>query len=542
MAGARATSSIAETTVEVGEPDARPRTRRSTTATEAARRGAPVARDTGSARRPPGRRRAARPPCSSRASPRSSANAAARTSGQRSGSGGAIAISGRLTASEVHSSVDVEHGRGEDVPPDVGLHQPVAAVPEPGVHVAGLQRPVERHERRRLVDRPAPGVREPHTLQLREHPQQPPGRHLGVVPRARSPRDRRRGRRTPRCPRHRRSRSCRRRSGAGSRATRDRRRSRPARSSRSPPADRGSARSPRRSRRSRRSSDGTAPCPRPTRRSSARRGRRLIAPCSVRTTAGRVRSRPVIARALEEMDAAFEQHPSEPARQTRWLAHRAVGEGHAAEEPGRVARARALLGAEQLHPIHRCRALAEDVEPSPKLLLPCRRPGRRVARPCGTSSRCPFAAANGRSRRSRRLAPTRSGALPRRRTARRSRRCRTTTTTANPPLRPLAPPPTMSCSMSAIRRPGSRSVSRSAVQSPANPPPTMHTSADEVALQRRRGLARVVGERLLQPEAPRRAGRRHLDHGAPPRRIATSSRRGRPPRRSRRRRPRSRRT
>ena len=46
-----------------------------------------------------------------------------------------------------------------------------------------------------------------------------------------------------------------------------------------------------------------------------------------------------------------------------------------------------------------------------------------------------------------------------------------------PPLRPLAPPPAMSCSISAIRRPGSRSVSWIAVHSPANPPPTMHTSA-----------------------------------------------------------------
>src|SRR5437867_3833788 len=48
---------------------------------------------------------------------------------------------------------------------------------------------------------------------------------------------------------------------------------------------------------------------------------------------------------------------------------------------------------------------------------------------------------------------------------------------ANPPLRPLGPPPQMSCSRMAMPRSGLRSCRKYAVHRPVNPPPTMTTSA-----------------------------------------------------------------
>src|SRR6266480_4566264 len=44
---------------------------------------------------------------------------------------------------------------------------------------ARFEGPVERDERRRLVDRSAPRVREPRPLQLGEHPEQSTRSHLG---------------------------------------------------------------------------------------------------------------------------------------------------------------------------------------------------------------------------------------------------------------------------------------------------------------------------------------------------------------------------
>ena len=48
---------------------------------------------------------------------------------------------------------------------------------------------------------------------------------------------------------------------------------------------------------------------------------------------------------------------------------------------------------------------------------------------------------------------------------------------ANPPLRPLAPPPQTSPSINTTSVPGERRLSASAVQRPVNPAPTMQTSA-----------------------------------------------------------------
>src|SRR3989442_45599 len=48
---------------------------------------------------------------------------------------------------------------------------------------------------------------------------------------------------------------------------------------------------------------------------------------------------------------------------------------------------------------------------------------------------------------------------------------------ANPPLRPLGPPPQMSCSRITIPRPGSAWVRKYAVHKPVKPPPMMTTSA-----------------------------------------------------------------
>ena len=283
------------------------------------------------------------------------------------------------------------------MPADVGLHEAVAAVAEAGVDRAGLERPVERHERRRLIDRPAPGVREPHALELREEPQQPARRPPRRSAERRSRRDRCRGRRTRRCRRHRRSRSVRRRSGAGSRATRARRRCRPARSSRSPPACRGSARSPRRSRRSRRSSARTArmsaahaPVVSTTR--SAR-----IAPCGVRTIAGRSRTSSVARVRSKTMHAALEEHPAQAARQTRRLADRVVRRERAADEPRRVGvGARFTRRSEESGRPSRCSAIAGSIVA--EALLPRRRRGRPALPPGGTSSRCPVRRRYGRGR------------------------------------------------------------------------------------------------------------------------------------------------
>src|SRR5205085_11788600 len=48
---------------------------------------------------------------------------------------------------------------------------------------------------------------------------------------------------------------------------------------------------------------------------------------------------------------------------------------------------------------------------------------------------------------------------------------------AKPPLRPLGPPPQMSCSRTTTPRSGSRSVRKNAVHRPVKPPPTITTSA-----------------------------------------------------------------
>ena len=48
---------------------------------------------------------------------------------------------------------------------------------------------------------------------------------------------------------------------------------------------------------------------------------------------------------------------------------------------------------------------------------------------------------------------------------------------AKPPLRPLAPKPTVSASSTTTSRPGSSALAWSAAQSPVNPAPTMQRSA-----------------------------------------------------------------
>ena len=88
-------------------------------------------------------------------------------------------------------------------------------------------------------------------------------------------------------------------------------------------------------------------------------------------------------------------------------------------------------------------------------------------------------------------------------------RRRPATPSTNPPLRPLGPPPQMSCSSSTTSMPGSSSFRNHAVHIPVYPPPRITTSAVVSLGERRRGLARELGqrERLAEPPAAARVGR-----------------------------------
>ncbi len=75
-----------------------------------------------------------------------------------------------------------------------------------------------------------------------------------------------------------------------------------------------------------------------------------------------------------------------------------------------------------------------------------------------------------------------------------------------PPLRPLAPPPAMSCSRITTSIPGSSSVRCKRGPHPGVAAAEDHDVGGRVAPERRGGFAGIVGERLAEPPAPAGVG------------------------------------
>src|SRR2546428_11657689 len=80
---------------------------------------------------------------------------------------------------------------------------------------------------------------------------------------------------------------------------------------------------------------------------------------------------------------------------------------------------------------------------------------------------------------------------------------------AKPPLRPLGPPPQMSCSSTTTPRLGADSVRKNAVHNPVKPPPMMTTSAVTSLASGGHG-----GFFLAARAPPRHPPRRHPRGGA----------------------------
>ena len=236
----------------------------------------------------------------------------------------------------------------------------------------------------------------------------------------------------------------------------------------------------------------------------------LIAPCSVRTTAGRDRSRPVMRVRSNRWTPRSSSHAAEAARQARRLADRAVREERAPEEPRRVGACARLLGGQHLDTIGDPEAL-EHREPVAEALLPLA--GARAHRPVLVEpavdvvvgnerpdlvDRVRLRAAVAQARLLTEQPEVRVDVEPRRR--------------QEPTVAPARATPGDVLLDQGDAEPGLSFRELDRGPQPGEPAADDAHVGHEMLLERRRRLARIIGERLLQPEAARGAGRGHVDH------------------------------